>query len=73
MTTPLRYNVRWVERTFTTKHITESLLAPERVSGNITDRDYDAATKFFPGFHRHYRVRNFLFHHKYSCLIDLSS
>ncbi|KAF9460803.1 hypothetical protein BDZ94DRAFT_1222422 [Collybia nuda] len=52
----LRYNIRWVEHTFTSRNITESLLSPERESGNITTNDYEAATAFLPGFHRHYRL-----------------
>lgn len=52
----LRYNIRWIEHTFTSRAVTESLLSPERESGNITTNDYEAATTFLPGFHRHYRV-----------------
>ncbi|KAG5654105.1 hypothetical protein H0H81_007519 [Sphagnurus paluster] len=53
----LRYNIRWIESTFSSRTATEALLGPERESGNVTSHDYDAATEFFPGFHRHYRVR----------------
>ncbi|KAF5377435.1 hypothetical protein D9615_005322 [Tricholomella constricta] len=51
----LRYNVRWIENTFTSRTTTQSLLAPERDAGNISSHDYDAATHFLPAFHRHYR------------------
>ena len=56
-TTSLAYNIRWIQKTFTSRPITESLLAPERESGNISTNDYEAATNFLPGFHRHYPVR----------------
>lgn len=52
----LRYNVRWIEHTFTSRAVTEALLSPERESGNITTKDYEAATNFFPGPTRRYRV-----------------
>jgi len=51
----LKYNVRWMENTFGSRSVTEALLSPERESGNITPNDYEAATNFLPGFHRHYR------------------
>ncbi|KAG5648069.1 hypothetical protein DXG03_007104 [Asterophora parasitica] len=51
----LRYNIRWVESTFSSLATTESLLAPERDAGTISSNDYTAATNFLPGFHRHYR------------------
>ena len=54
--TALRYNVRWIERTFTSRPVTESLLSPERESGNLTTNDYEAATNFFPGPSRRYQV-----------------
>ncbi|KAF9569660.1 hypothetical protein CPC08DRAFT_652539 [Agrocybe pediades] len=43
-----------MDRTFRSKAITESLLAPERDKGNITYRDYDASLQFLPGMHRYY-------------------
>lgn len=54
----LKYNIRWVERTFTSSAKTEALLAPERE--NLASHDYDAAINFLPGFHRHYKVCPFL-------------
>lgn len=51
----LRYNVRWIESTFPSRTVAESLLSPERESGNITTHDYEAATLFLPGYHRYYR------------------
>lgn len=56
----LKYNVRWIEQTFTSPSVTESLLSPERESGNITTNDYEAATRFFPGPKRRYHVRFFI-------------
>jgi hypothetical protein len=55
----LTYNVRWIERTFSSPAVTESLLSQERESGNITYSDYEAAIRFFPGPNRFYRVRLF--------------
>ncbi|GLB36238.1 hypothetical protein LshimejAT787_0305260 [Lyophyllum shimeji] len=52
---PLHYNVRWIESTFPSRAAVESLLAPERESGNVTTHDYEAATQFMPGYHRYYR------------------
>jgi len=52
----LRYNVRWIEHTFTSRPVTQSLLSPERDAGNLTTNDYEAATNFFPGPSRRYRV-----------------
>jgi hypothetical protein len=57
----LKYNVRWIEHTFTSRLVTESLLSPERESGNITTNDYEAATAFFPGPTRRYGVCLFFF------------
>ena len=58
--TALRYNVRWIEHTFSSRPVTESLLSPERESGNLTTKDYEAATNFFPGPSRRYRVGLFM-------------
>ncbi|TFK77010.1 hypothetical protein BDN72DRAFT_22667 [Pluteus cervinus] len=50
----LRYNISWVERTFSSSSVAESLLRPERDAGNISPRDYDAAVHFFSGRHKFY-------------------
>ena len=55
----LDYNVNWMYSTFTSRAVAEALLSPERESGNLTSRDYDAAIQFLPGNHRHYQVRFF--------------
>lgn len=57
MTSTLNYNIRWIEQTFHSLSLTESLLSPERESGNLTTNDYELAIRFLPGFHRHYRVQ----------------
>ncbi|KAG6829383.1 hypothetical protein H0H92_004651 [Tricholoma furcatifolium] len=51
----LHYNFRWIESTFSSRSVTESLLAPEREAGNVSSNDYDAAVNFSPGFHPFYR------------------
>ncbi|KAF8640929.1 hypothetical protein AX17_000576 [Amanita inopinata Kibby_2008] len=52
----LTYNIRWIENTFDSHPTTETLLAPQRESGNITTNDYELATRFLPASHRHYRI-----------------
>jgi hypothetical protein len=55
--TKIDYNLKWMDRTFSSQLATQSLLSPERENGNITTHDYELATAFLPGLHRHYRVR----------------
>lgn len=50
----MEYNPVWIDRTFKSRQLTESLLAPEREAGLLTTHDYDAALSFFPDFHRRY-------------------
>lgn len=52
----VRYNVRYVDLMFPSRSVTETLLGPERETGNVTDNDYEAAKHFFSNFHRSYRV-----------------
>ena len=54
----LHYDIDWMDSTFRTRAVAEALLSPERESGNLTSRDYDAAIHFLPGSHRHYPVRS---------------
>ena len=56
----LRYNMDWMYSAFGSRATAEALLSPERESGNLTTRDYDAAIKFLPGLHRYYPVRSLL-------------
>lgn len=56
----LNYNITWIDRTFHSRAVTEALLAPERDSGNISHNDYELATRFLPGLHRHYSVHSHL-------------
>ncbi|KAJ7651656.1 hypothetical protein DFH06DRAFT_549768 [Mycena polygramma] len=43
------YNVAWMNRTFHSRAVSESLLAPELENGNLTRRDYDALMTRLPG------------------------
>jgi hypothetical protein len=54
----LHYNIRWMYSAFRSRAAAETLLSPERESGNLTSRDYDDAIQFLPGPHRHYPVRS---------------
>lgn len=67
---PLNYNVRWIERTFSSPSVTQSLLSPERDAGNITTNDYEAAASFFPGPTRRYCVGLLPLTHLYLYLIN---
>ena len=60
MTASFNYNVAWIDRTFHSRAVAEALLAPERESGNISPNDYELATRFLPGVHRHYSVHSHL-------------
>lgn len=60
MMASLNYNITWIDRTFHSRSVTEALLAPERESGNISHNDYELATRFLPGPHRHYSVHSHL-------------
>lgn len=52
----LKYNPLWLDSIFTSRTKAEELLAPERESGNICHRDYEAAIAFLPNYHRHLAV-----------------
>lgn len=54
----LHYNINWIYSAFSSRATAEVLLSPERESGNLTTRDYDAAIQFLPGTHRYYPVRS---------------
>lgn len=54
----LHYNVNWMDSVFRSRAAAEALLSPERESGNLTSRDYDAAIQFLPGTHHYYPVRS---------------
>lgn len=54
----LHYNINWMDSVFRSRARTEALLSPERESGNLTTRDYDAAIQFLPGTHHYYPVRS---------------
>ncbi|KAK2461843.1 hypothetical protein APHAL10511_006306 [Amanita phalloides] len=56
MSATLNYNITWIEQTFRSRSVTETLLGPEHESGNITTNDYHLATRFLPGPHRYYRT-----------------
>lgn len=53
----LQYNLNWMNSTFRSRATAEALLSPERESGNLTTRDYDASIQFLPGTHHYYPVR----------------
>ena len=53
----LQYNANWINSAFKSRATAEALLSPERESGNLTTRDYDAAIQFLPGTHHYYPVR----------------
>lgn len=53
----LPYNINWMNSVFRSRARAEALLSPERESGNLTTRDYDAAIQFLPGTHHYYPVR----------------
>ncbi|KAF5312498.1 hypothetical protein D9619_003253 [Psilocybe cf. subviscida] len=52
----LLYDVQWMDDTFVSRAITESLFSPQRESGNLSAHDYDASINFFSNFHRHYPI-----------------
>jgi hypothetical protein len=54
----LYYNIKWMNSAFTSRAAAEALLSPERDSGNLTSRDYDAAIQFLPNTHSYYPVRS---------------
>lgn len=54
----LHYNINWMDSVFRSRARAEALLSPERESGNLTTRDYDAAIQFLPGTHHYYPVRS---------------
>ncbi|KAJ6621071.1 hypothetical protein B0H10DRAFT_2215346 [Mycena sp. CBHHK59/15] len=45
------YNVSWMDRTFHTRKVAESLLRPELENGNLTPRDYEATMSALPRPH----------------------
>ncbi|KAG6845764.1 hypothetical protein H0H87_003818 [Tephrocybe sp. NHM501043] len=55
MSKPLNYNLRWIERSFSTRPATEALLAPQRDAGHVSHADYDAALRFSAGHYPYYR------------------
>jgi len=52
----LRYNINWMDSVFRSRARAEALLSPERESGNLTTRDYEAAIQFLPGTHHYYPI-----------------
>ncbi|KAF8642402.1 hypothetical protein AX16_009668 [Volvariella volvacea WC 439] len=52
----LRYNIRWVEHTFSSPAAVDSLLGPERDAGTLSDPDYQRARHFLPGPHKYYAL-----------------
>ncbi|KAF8807493.1 hypothetical protein BYT27DRAFT_7189565 [Phlegmacium glaucopus] len=52
----LHYNINWMDSVFRSRTRTEALLSPERESGNLTTRDYEAAIQFLPGTHHYYPI-----------------
>lgn len=50
------YPVQWLDGTFKTRSRTAELLRPDLEWGLITERDYNLARDFLPGYHRYYPV-----------------
>ncbi|KAG2118428.1 hypothetical protein DEU56DRAFT_747713 [Suillus clintonianus] len=52
----MSYPVHWLKTTFSSRTRTVELLQPELEKGVITKHDFDLATRFLPGGHRHWPV-----------------
>lgn len=53
----LLYSPFWMDAIFRPRSRAEELLSPERETGNLTPRDYDATIEFLSNYHRQYPVR----------------
>ena len=55
----LLHNINWMYSAFRSRSTAETLLSPERESGNLTTHDYDATIQFLSSTtHRYYPVRS---------------
>ncbi|KAG1755188.1 uncharacterized protein EDB91DRAFT_1233942 [Suillus paluster] len=50
----MSYPLHWLKTTFSSRTRTVELLQPELEKGVITQHDFDTATRFLPGGHRHW-------------------